>query len=99
VDVVGSLLEQKLIDLQAALFARAKKSLDEMIVVKETLADMIPLKETNVFRTGFCGERACETQLKPHTLSVRCVLAEKKNATCCICGKESQSDCMIARSY
>lgn len=96
---IGRIILKKLETFQAELFARAQKRLKDMWVVQETLEAAITASEWNLVQTGFCGSRDCEAQLKPNKLSVRCLLQEKECKVCLVCGKPSQGDCIVARSY
>ncbi len=96
---IDTYLIQKLEALQKEMFDRATKRMKDMWVIQQNLDAIITASEWNFVQTGFCGSRECEAQLKPHKLSVRCLLNEKQVPNCCICSNPSASDCIVARSY
>lgn len=96
---ISRIIVEKLDSFQKELFNRAHARLQNMRVVQQNLDAIITASEWNLVQTGFCGSRECEAQLKPHKLSVRCLLQDKECAVCCICQKPSQGDCIVARSY
>ena len=51
------------------------------------------------YQTGWCSSPDCEAQLKSYKASIRCVLAEKTQASCFNCAEFSKSDVIVAKSY
>lgn len=96
---IERVLPAKLELFQAALYDRAKKRLDEQVVVKEKLDDIVAVSESSVGRTGFCGLDDCEKLLKPKKLSIRCVLSDNTLKLCFGCDQKSVNDVVVARSY
>ncbi len=94
-----TVIVEKLDALQKALFYKAKARLDQQWSVEPDLEKATDLSEKNVIHLGFCGNKACEELLKPHKLSVRCILQDKQCPQCALCGKPSVTDCIVARSY
>ena len=95
-----TVLPEKLIAFQKALYDRAKKRLDEQVVTKEKLEDIVKVSGSSVARTGFCGSDECEKLLKPKKLSIRCILSDNKTLKSCFgCDQENISDAIVARSY
>ncbi len=99
VDEVASYTKEQLISIQKTMFYKALDRQKAQMVRKETLEDIVAVKETNMVTTGFCGARACEAVLKQHTLSIRCLLDETTFGTCFNCDTKNASDCIVARSY
>ncbi len=95
----SSYVEEQLIIIQQNLFTLALERQQSQKVYKENLAEIISVKEGSIVLTGFCGSKECERVLKPHTLSIRCILEEKKLENCFNCSQKSSSDAIIARSY
>lgn len=98
-DQLETVIPAQLDKLQKALFDAAKTRLDNLIVVKETLQDIIAVAETHGARTGFCESDSCEKVLKEHKLSIRCLLPKTNLKNCFNCNTISSTDCIIARSY
>ncbi len=96
---VASYIREQLIVVQQALFSKALERQESQKVKKTSLADMLTVKDTSIIITGFCGSKECESVLKQHTLSVRCILEEKNLEHCFNCSQKSASDAIIARSY
>lgn len=85
--------------IQKTLFMRAQERLKSQWIIEKDLETIISLSDNRVVQTGFCLSKECEKELKPHRLSVRCLLETKECSVCCICKKPSVTDCIVARSY
>lgn len=91
----------KLEFLQTEMFKRAE------IKFKQNLATGTKLTEFGqelagaggAYQTGWCSSPDCEAQLKNYKASIRCVLAEKTQASCFNCAEFSKSDVIVAKSY
>jgi prolyl-tRNA synthetase len=96
-DKVASLLET----IQTELFARAEDRIKKMWHKGDKLADFGPLLENQgiFYHVGWCGEGACETELKQYKASIRCIRESHECTTCFYCGKSSKHDVLVARSY
>ncbi len=92
---------QLLIDFQKALYINALLKRDALFKSVHSFEELLKYGETHALRTGFCGETRCESVLKEHKLSIRCILegTPKTIAHCFYCGDASQDDTIIARSY
>ena len=99
VDEVGTYVKLQLLSIQQVMFDKALERQKSQRIIKETLAEMITVAETNIIQTGFCGSRTCEAVLKQHTLSIRCLLDITTCGTCFNCKEPSKTDCIVARSY
>ncbi|KKQ49459.1 MAG: Proline-tRNA ligase [candidate division TM6 bacterium GW2011_GWF2_38_10] len=55
--------------------------------------------ENGLYQTGWCGDAACEAQLKEHKGTIRCRYHENAHITCFYCKKPSVTDVLIAKSY
>ncbi len=100
---------EELKSLQKDLLERARKHRDENTFEVGTL-DEFKIKIDNpggFFKSGWCGNRACEEKLKNETKStIRCLILDdqfeivKTKVACMICGKAGPSQLAIyARSY
>lgn len=96
-NVVGDLMD----DIQNELFDRAKKRLETNWHKAAKLAEFGPTleKEGGVYQTGYCGNPACEQELKKYKAFTRCVLKEKTFDSCFHCDQPSDRDVIVAKAY
>lgn len=87
--------------LHTAMLAAATERRDAMWFKAEKLADFGPQldEKPGFYQTGWCGNPACEAQLKEYKATTRCVLDEKTFATCFYCTNPSKADVLVAKSY
>ncbi len=98
-DVVAQVLPAKLEAMQDALFNAAKKRREDQWVKKNTLDELKEAAEGHIIQTGFCETKECESVLKEHKLSIRCLLSQNTLPHCFNCQKNSTTDIVVARSY
>lgn len=93
----------QLLDLiQKTLFEAAQDRTQKMLRKGGQLAEFGPLMEENdgiFYQVGWCKDAVCEGQLKQYKLSIRCIRETHECATCFYCGKTSDDDVLVARSY
>lgn len=94
---VGASLDR----IQKELFEKAQKRLASQWHKVEKLSDFAAQLEANngLYQSGWCGDVACEAQLKQHKATTRCLLNEKTFVTCFYCDKASITDLLIAKAY
>lgn len=87
--------------IQNELFLRAKARYAAMwhkIAKLEDFAEKLE-KENGIYQTGWCQDIVCETKLKEHSATTRCVLESNEFTHCFACDKPSVSDVIVAKSY
>jgi len=87
--------------IQNELFLRAKARYAAMwhkIAKLQDFAEKLE-KENGIYQTGWCQDVVCETKLKEHSATTRCVLESKEFTHCFACDKPSVSDVIVAKSY
>jgi prolyl-tRNA synthetase len=100
VNAVTKLLEE----IQANLFNKAKKFLEENITTVKTYTEFKnALKDKGGFiRASWCGNSACEEKIKEETgATIRTVPFEKEKpfSKCLYCGEEAKEVVYFARAY
>jgi len=103
-DQLAQRIPEFLEEIQANLFANAKKMLDENTVYVD---DYEVLKQRAADNAGFsrvwwCGGEACEEQVKAETkATIRCIPFDQPGRTgkCIVCGGESDTEVIMARAY
>ena len=91
--------------MPAAIFARAHQRLDDRSVDVSTLEELVAaFAERPVFATGpMCNTDECEVAVKAavHALTVRVLRADRPahGALCIACGKPTDFNALLARSY
>jgi prolyl-tRNA synthetase len=87
--------------IQQAMFKRAVESRASLWRKGEKLSEFGPkLAEENCFyQTGWCGDPACEQQLKQYKSFTRCLLEEKTFKECFVCDRPNLRDVLVAKSY
>lgn len=86
---------------QSDLFESAKARQKTLIVDGEKLADFGPgmAEAGKVYRVGWCGNYACEAQLKQYSASIRCIVEHSTNNCCFACDQKGTKEVLVARSY
>jgi prolyl-tRNA synthetase len=96
---VNSTLE----NIQESMFNAAKKFLDENIrTAKNYLEFKKIIEEKGGFvKTGWCGEKHCEEQIKVETSATICTIPFKreKSEKCVYCEKPAKETVYFAKSY
>jgi prolyl-tRNA synthetase len=93
---------KKLLDsLHSELYNRAlKKRNDQWYKVAKLKEFGKQLEDKGGFyQAGWCGNKACEEQLKEYKATTRCVLETKTVPSCFWCDQPSKHDVLIARAY
>ena len=87
--------------VQKDMLAAALKRREERIVYANSVAELLNGVETgNFVKSGWCGERACEEEIKAQTAATSRVYAEGETAeTCVCCGKKAKHMVIFARAY
>ena len=86
---------------QMQLFKRAKVRRDAQWHQAETFEQIQNNLEIKpgFYQSGWCGDAGCEAKLKELKATIRCRLEEKKHTVCFSCGKASEGDVLVAKSY
>ncbi|KKR97047.1 MAG: Proline-tRNA ligase [candidate division TM6 bacterium GW2011_GWE2_41_16] len=94
-------VQNKLEEIQQQLFDRALAMQQAYITDEDKLSEFGPRIDgsSGVAKTGWCGSKECEAQTKQYKMTIRCTLESQKHAHCCVCGKPSITDCIMAKSY
>jgi len=87
--------------IQKTLFERAQKRVQENWHQVEKLVEFGKQmsQDGGFYQTGWCQNPDCEKPLKEFQGTIRCLLDEKKHATCFNCDKESVTDILVAKAY
>ncbi len=87
--------------VQKELYDRAVKKRDAQWYKGDKLTSFgKDLEEKGGFyQTGWCGNPACEEELKKYKATTRVLLPEKKAKQCFNCDKASEQDVLVARAY
>ncbi len=87
--------------VQKDMLSAALKRREERIVYANSVAELLNGVETgNFVKAGWCGERACEEDIKTQTAATSRVYAEGETAeTCVCCGKKAKHMVIFARAY
>jgi len=102
IDGIVDMVQKTLEATQEILFRRAQERRAGQEMVVEMLNTIISRIENHrgYFKTSWCKECNCETVLKEHKASIRCLLDTPPTyASCFSCGKDSITDIIVARSY
>ena len=95
-DEIVEKLPELLDAVQAGLYEKAKKNLDEHTYPAHSLEEAKELQETRggFVKTMWCGELACELKMKEQAgMSSRCIPFEQEQLgeTCACCGKPAKT--------
>ncbi len=87
--------------MQHDLLASARERMNTMWYKEAKLADFAQQLEERpgFYQTGWCGNPACEKQLKEHNASIRVLLEEKTFSSCFCCSDKNMTDILVAKSY
>jgi prolyl-tRNA synthetase len=89
-------------EIQGQLFLRAKERIAAQEFYVTKLQDFATDLETKggFYYTNWCGSASCETVLKNHKASIRCIISdEPKQKTCFSCNQNAMHQVVIARAY
>ncbi len=97
VEVVKGLLDT----IQKDMLESARERRDNRIVYAKDMAGILQgVEGGNFVKAGWCGERACEDEIKAQTQATSRVYAEGETAeTCACCGKKAKHMIIFARAY
>jgi prolyl-tRNA synthetase len=100
-DGLSSYVASRLETIQQEMFKRAVANRASLWRRGEKLVEFGPkLAEENCFyQTGWCGDPACEQQLKQYKAFTRCLLDEKTFKECFFCDRPNLRDVLVAKSY
>jgi len=101
IERVGERAPAVLDELHILMYARARERRDAMWHKGEKLADFGDKLEAEggFYQTGWCGNGACEIQLKKHKATIRCLLPEREASHCFGCDTESAHEVLLAKAY
>jgi prolyl-tRNA synthetase len=87
--------------IHTMLFERAKIRMQQQWHQGEKITDFGPVMDEKHgwYQAGWCGNAACEAQVKQYKGTIRCLLTEKKHNTCFGCEAVSTFDVLIAKAY
>ncbi|MCD8201245.1 MAG: proline--tRNA ligase [Clostridia bacterium] len=87
--------------IQADMYTAAKKRMDERIIEADDLDGLLKgVDEGNFVRAGWCGDRACEDEVKDKCVATARIIDENHTAkTCVACGKAAKHTIFFARAY
>ncbi len=90
-----------LASVQQNMYNKAKDRMESKIVERDCLEGILDGVETgNFVRAGWCGDRACEDEVKEKTqATARIIDDERANCTCAVCGKKAGYKVIFARAY
>ncbi|MBI4181872.1 MAG: proline--tRNA ligase [Candidatus Aenigmarchaeota archaeon] len=100
-DALGTVVPALLEDIQAALFRKATSFLEANTRPAATLKELGRLaeKEKGFILAGWCGNKACEEQVKDQTgTDIRVIPFQPPAGACVVCGNSGQQAC-FARAY
>ncbi|MEM2119038.1 MAG: proline--tRNA ligase, partial [Candidatus Bathyarchaeia archaeon] len=91
-------------EIQANLFSKAKKTLEEKTANASSYEEFKKILETKggFIRASWCGSSSCEEKIKEETgATIRIVPFEKEKpfSRCIRCGQEAKEVVYFARSY
>ncbi len=93
-------IELLLNTIQETLFNNALEKRSSMHKKGESLNEFGPLlEEGHFYQVGWCGENACEDELKKYKASIRCIIDERAMQQCFFCRNLSKHDVLVGRSY
>ena len=101
VEDLSKVISHKLADLHKGLFERAKQKRQSMWHKEAKITDFAESLETHggFYQAGWCGRLECETVVKSHKATIRCVLQEHVFDVCFNCDQKSDHDILIAKAY
>ncbi|MCD8205243.1 MAG: proline--tRNA ligase [Clostridia bacterium] len=96
-DSISSLL----FAIQSDMYTAAKKRMDDRIVECKSVGELLEAVDGgNFVRAGWCGDRACEDNVKDKTMATARIIEEKCTSNACVvCGKKALRTVIFARAY
>lgn len=96
-----SFIRSALDSLQKEMFERALQRQKKMWHSVESLDDLGKAISQRIgfYQTGWCGDAACEAQLKNYQATIRCLIDQKIKERCFSCSRLSKQDVLVAKSY
>ncbi len=100
-DALSDHVTELLTTVQKTMLVRAQEQRDAQWYKAAKLADfgVILQKKAGFYQTGWCGDAACEEQLKQYQATTRCLLEEQSFDACFYCDKPNKQDVLVAKSY
>ena len=93
-------LELMLQEIQQQMFNKAQIKSNNLVKEADKLADFADgLITGHAYRTNWCGNAACEKELKKHQASIRCILQPAAANSCFACPAQGKNYVLIGRSY
>ena len=94
-------IQRILEELQKTMFDRALAKRDAAWFSAQTFKEISErvADRPGFFQTGWCGNTACELELKAIQCSIRCIIPEKKAETCFFCSAASAQEVLVAKAY
>lgn len=87
--------------LHTLMFEKAYARLKSQWHKSAKLSEFGPIvaEHNGLYQTGWCGDAACEQQLKEYKVFTRCLIDEKSFAECFYCTRPSKGDVLVAKAY
>lgn len=87
--------------IHTLMFEKAHARLKSQWHKAKKLSEFGPtLAEHNgLYQTGWCGDAACEQQLKEYKAFTRCLIDENTFTECFYCTRPSKGDVLVAKAY
>jgi prolyl-tRNA synthetase len=100
-DVFVPKVVEVLDEIQDTMFKRALAHRDASWFYAETFTEISQRvqEKPGFFQTGWCGNTACELELKAIQCSIRCIIPDKKVEKCFFCSQLSTQEVLIAKAY
>lgn len=100
-DQIVESVQKKLSEITQTMFNRAKERQRTSWHHADTIAEIAARIENDggFYQTGWCGAITCVNALKEIKATMRCVLPEKTHTACCVCGKNSEYETIVAKAY
>lgn len=94
-------IQRILEELQKTMFDRALAKRDALWFRAQTFKEISErvADRPGFFQTGWCGNTACELELKAIQCSIRCTIPEKKAKICFFCSAASVQEVLVAKAY
>lgn len=101
-DAVSDNIKSLLDDIHNAMFDKAWTAQQNMLHTEHKLTTFGSKidKENGAYTTSWCGNNACENELKTFKATIRCILERPLPfQTCFLCDQESKHSILIAKAY
>lgn len=87
--------------IQKDMLEAARQRRDERIKEADDMDGILKAVESgNFVKAGWCGDRACEDEIKAKTAATARVIADKNiKCNCAVCGKKAKHTVFFARAY